>query len=92
MVRRGVHPCDRRSGTPGVTPATVGSVTCFVDDSEPACALLATISGYEVFVVALALVALAVMVGSALLGVVARFRRGFVDDEPQRPSPSDSDT
>ncbi len=63
------------------------------DRTATAPELLATISGYEVFVVALALVALAVMVGSALLGVAARFRRGIVDEnEPGHRSPSDPDS
>lgn len=46
--------------------------------------VLVTISGYEVLVVALATVALAIMVCSALAGVVVRFRRGPVDGESER--------
>lgn len=68
------------------------SVNLLTDGVAPTYSL-ATISGYEVVVVALALVALGVMVGSALLGVVRRFRRGVVDDEePGRRSPSDPRT
>lgn len=43
--------------------------------------MIATISGYEVFVVILAVAALVVLVGSALLGIWVRLVRG-VPEEP----------
>lgn len=46
--------------------------------------MIATISGYEVFVVILAVAALVVLVGSALLGIWARLVRGVPDEPPAR--------
>ncbi len=46
--------------------------------------LLAAISGYEVPIVVLAVVALVVLVGSALLGVYTRLVRGPVERPARR--------
>jgi hypothetical protein len=46
--------------------------------------VIATISGYEVFVVILAVAALVVLVGSALLGIWVRLVRGVPDEPPER--------
>jgi hypothetical protein len=51
-------------------------------------ALLATLSGQELIIVVLALGALAVIVGSAALGIVARLRRGLTGERDPAP-PSD---
>jgi hypothetical protein len=49
--------------------------------------LLATLSGTELIVVVLALAALAVIVGSAVLGILTRLRRGLTG-EPEAAPPS----
>lgn len=46
--------------------------------------VIATISGYEVFVVVLAVAALVVLVGSAVLGIWVRLVRGVTDEPPDR--------
>jgi hypothetical protein len=46
--------------------------------------VIATISGYEVFVVILAVAALVALVGSALLGIWVRLVRGVPDEPPAR--------
>lgn len=52
---------------------------------------MASISGYEVPVVALALLALGLMAASAAAGILTRLRRGRVRDVHQGRSPADSD-
>ena len=66
-------------------PCETRSVSTWVRSPDgPWLMVLSTISGYEVLVVALAVVALVVLGVSAILGVLTRLVRG-VPDEPVPP-------